>query len=423
MTSDLIRYLLALTLASSVGIIPALLLRRAAQRMFGPAAAYCMWLFVPVAIAAVFVPQARDTGSVLRIAMGSGSVSALSHVLDVSAPGGALPSWHAWAVGAWATGAVLFVLYLAALQRVFVRSLGRLRGSRCVVKAERSAGCPALLGVLRPRIILPADFKVRYSRRERLLILAHERAHLRRGDPVWNAFAALLRCVVWFNPLVHLASPYFRVDQELACDAAVLKDYSGSRRTYASAMLKTELADTVLPVGCHWRSVDRLKERLQMIKKAVPSRQRRAYGYVFVALASLIVGCSTRAVQPAGPTSVTQLSAPLGASTSVRVFGEGLTFEDSGDVRQVAGPELQLTFRKDSHFRFDADRANVKQDGTTILEGHVRITSRVVRVIRSGDRVVSTDVRPLVANGEKAEVTRESDGGLRVRIENGNVQL
>jgi beta-lactamase regulating signal transducer with metallopeptidase domain len=427
MTSELTRSLLALTLASSVGILAALLLRRAARRMFGAVASYSMWLFVPVAMVAVFVPQGRDSGSMLRITLGAGSVSALGHALEVSyAPVGSLPSWQALALGAWATGTVLFVLYLAALQRVFVRSLGKLRGSRCVVQAERSAGCPALLGVLRPKIILPLDFKLRYTPQERLLIFSHERAHLRRGDPAWNALAASLRCVFWFNPLAHLASSYFRVDQELACDAEVLEEYSGLRRAYASAMLKTELADAALPVGCNWRSMYHLKERLQMVKTALPGRTRRACSYVCVALASLIVGCSTRAIQPVtavtargaeGPEPIAKLLDSMFAPGSVRVAGQGLTIEDAGDVTRVGGRELQLMFAEGVLFDLQADHANFKADGSGVLEGHVRITSRAVRVTHAADHVT------LTVEADRAVMTRKPGGGVRFSIKNGSVQL
>src|SRR5690606_182279 len=114
---------------------------------------------------------------------------------------------------------------------------------------------PALVGAWRARIVLPADFERRYDTLERELILAHERVHLARGDAWVNAFVALLRSLNWFNPLVHLAAAKFRLDQELACDAAVIARFPRARRRYADAMLKVQLAGQAwqelrLPVGC-----------------------------------------------------------------------------------------------------------------------------------------------------------------------------
>ncbi|MGD3580303.1 M56 family metallopeptidase, partial [Xanthomonas citri pv. citri] len=42
----------------------------------------------------------------------------------------------------------------------------------------------------------------------------HERLHLRRGDLYANLLAALLLCIGWCNPLMHLAWRAFRLDQE-----------------------------------------------------------------------------------------------------------------------------------------------------------------------------------------------------------------
>lgn len=301
MMNELATDLIALTLASSAGVVAILLVRRPARLVFGPFASLSAWLFVPVAMGAVLLPHLSPGQSSWTILVRIDPAFALSHLLassHSSASTGTSVTRPAFVLGVWAAGAVSFGLYLAALQRAFVRSLGTLAGGPCVLRAQSSAGCPVLLGVFRPRLILPADFSSRYTRRERLLILAHERMHLRRGDGVWNALAALFRCVFWFNPLAHLASRYFRIDQELACDAAVLRDHSGARRSYASAMLKAQLADAALPVGCHWQSAHFLKERLQMIKREFPGRKRRTSGYVFVSLAAMALGYSVWAAQP-----------------------------------------------------------------------------------------------------------------------------
>lgn len=437
MTNELMRHLFSLTLGTSLGIVAALLLRRGARLAFGPAASYSMWLFVPVAMAAVFVPYVRDTGSALGVTLELQSVSALRQVFDMSAGpsngAGSPLDWPAWALGAWGAGAVLFALYLGGLQHAFIRSLGALSGSRSVLRAESSAGCPALLGVLRPKVILPADFHRRYTRLERLLIFAHERTHLRRGDAAWNAFAAFLRCVFWFNPLVHLGASCFRVDQELACDAAVLEKHPGSRRSYASAMLKTQLADAALPIGCHWRSAYYLKERLQMTKRPMPGRMRRICGHVLVAVASLAIGYSVWAAQPAAavPTAASGISAPttyspaaFASSSSVRVYGTGVTVENTGGLTQVVGSRLRLELEPGTQFQFHADRTIVmRPDGARVLEGHVRIATQAVRTTRSGAHVLSRLVRPVIATAERAVLTPRQGGGFVVSIENGSVQF
>jgi hypothetical protein len=309
-----------------------------------------------------------------------------------------------WAIGSWVVGAALFVFYLAALQRAFVNSLGALSGSRCVLRAERSGGCPALLGIFRPKVILPVDFESRYTRSERLLVLSHERTHLRRGDAVWNALVALVRCLLWFNPLVHLASIRFREDQELSCDAAVVESHPGSRRAYATAMLKTQLANVALPVGCHWHSMYHLKERLQMLKRAFPSRRRRTFGHLLVALVSLVVGYATWAAEPAATDSIASAVTP---------------------PTEIRGPKLTLMLYPHAEVSVQADHSQYEQeDGVTTMEGHVRIDTpaRFVRWTPS-QQMMTSDPRSVVVEAVEVVITRQADGSAKLDIENGLIRV
>ncbi len=82
-----------------------------------------------------------------------------------------------------------------------------------------------MFGTVRPRVIVPIDFEAQFDPKEQAMILAHERTHLAKGHAIINTFMALIKAVHWFNPLVHLAARCARVDQELACDAAVMKRF------------------------------------------------------------------------------------------------------------------------------------------------------------------------------------------------------
>jgi beta-lactamase regulating signal transducer with metallopeptidase domain len=427
MKSELITYLVALTIASTLSMLVVLAIRRGVRLVFGAAAAYATWLLVPVAMLAVLLPAPSDSGSTIGVSIRIALFSTLSTAID-NFPGSSLHTvhpvdWTLWAIGAWVTGVALVVLYLAGLQRAFVSNLGTLSGSRCVLRAARSAGCPALLGVLRPKIVLPVDFESRYTRMERLLVFSHERTHLRRGDTLWNAFVALLRCFFWFNPLVHLASTCFRVDQELACDAAVLKDFPRSRRSYANAMLKTEMLDVALPVGCSWQSAHHLKERLKMVKKAVPSHRRRRYGRVCVVVASLVVGFSVWAAQPATAIRAavddslpnTQSAASTPANNDIRILGTGvLSIQRGDDFTRVTAAELQLFIPPEVLVHFKADRVSEVSGGSRILEGHVSITAA---------RATSTDAQPEItsASATKAVITQDSGGGIKITLEHATV--
>jgi hypothetical protein len=144
---------------------------------------------------------------------------------------------------------------------------------------------PLLVGLPRPRIVLPVDFAERYDPAEQAAVLAHERLHARRGDLWWNALAALLGCVFWFHPLAGPARRRFLADQELACDSAVLGGGLHSPHAYGSALLKTYTTAS-LPVGCTMQANSPIKERIMHLQDHVAPRRGR------LAAAAVLAGLS-----------------------------------------------------------------------------------------------------------------------------------
>lgn len=137
--------------------------------------------------------------------------------------------------------AVIWVLGVAALSLYAVVSYWRLRrGVReAVILRENiyrseSIGAPFVLGILRPKIYLP------YSMEGQTMayVLAHERAHIRRGDHWWKSLGFLLLTIHWFNPLIWLSYVLVCRDIELACDETVIRDLeSGERADYTQALV------------------------------------------------------------------------------------------------------------------------------------------------------------------------------------------
>ena len=94
---------------------------------------------------------------------------------------------------------------------------------------------PFVMGVLSPKIYLPWDT----PQEERRFIIAHERQHIHRGDPLWKLLGYLALCVHWFNPLVWLAFFLGGKDMEMSCDEAVLNRLGeGIRADYSKALLR-----------------------------------------------------------------------------------------------------------------------------------------------------------------------------------------
>ena len=128
-----------------------------------------------------------------------------------------------------------------------------------------------MVGVISPRIILPREDGT-FTDAERALIRAHEREHVARQDPRATALAAVLQTLCWFNPLVWFGAHVMRLDQELACDAAVLRKRPADRGLYARTLLKSQFATQTLPIYQFW-AAQQGKHMSVMLK---PGRRGRA---------------------------------------------------------------------------------------------------------------------------------------------------
>ena len=148
---------------------------------------------------------------------------------------------------------------------------------------------PAVTGWLHPKLVLPFRFAEFYSKQEMEFMLSHELVHLQRKDYLFITWALLLKCIYWFNPLVYLAYPLFRLDQELACDQLVLTSVAPQeRKSYGLTILKTlsqpEMMFENFQAGCFWFTFSQMKERIAMI-----NHHRNSKGRSMLALISMIV--------------------------------------------------------------------------------------------------------------------------------------
>ena len=299
--SDAVAILLGVNLVIAVTVGLVMALRLPVRRLFGPRVAYGLWSLVPLASLALLLPArvvritAPPAPQTAQMIFESGSAAA-------SAP--TAPALLPLAVTLWIAGALFSLGYLVWRQVEFGRA------------AREGLAGPAVIGLLRPRIVTPFDFGRRYTPREQLVVLAHEAAHIRRHDTLANAAVALATCVNWFNPAMHLFARYLRIDQEFACDAQVMAAHPKARRSYAEAMLKTQLAARALPLGCYWpaQSPHPLAQRIELLARHDPGRGRRLAGTALVAVLGVTAAFSAWAARP--PAVVTVAAEPEARSLS-----------------------------------------------------------------------------------------------------------
>ena len=160
--------------------------------------------------------------------MAADSYEPLTYKTDLLADLFGVASWI-WLVVGLALMIAFFIIYAVTLGEL--SDARRLEGN---VYISEKVTSPALYGVLKPRIILPA----KYRENELKYILMHERTHARHGDNLLRLLALVTVCVHWFNPLAWLFLKLLFADLELACDEAVLRKCNPEqRKEYAHTLL------------------------------------------------------------------------------------------------------------------------------------------------------------------------------------------
>lgn len=305
----------------SLLIIFVMAIRKPVARYLGAKSAYALWalpiirLFIPAipilpagpAEVPLSFPPFVETSGVLR-----SSATAIE-------PAGVTTNWTLTLIIIWMVGVFIWLTWQTIRQARFQTNIQRTtRTATPTIKAKlakvgKDMGInrlpdvrlsdqgrgPMVTGLWQPAIILPARFEVEFTPEQQIHALAHELSHIRHGD-LWIAAAALIfRALNWPNPLVHLAAPHFRADQEAACDSRVIALFGDDRSTrtaYAdtlirAAKLSKHSAQQSIPLGLTISNP--LKERL-MILKTNPTQRRSlrialagAAGFALLATAPL----------------------------------------------------------------------------------------------------------------------------------------
>lgn len=134
-----------------------------------------------------------------------------------------------WIIVAAAILLTLAVLYFTTLYEL--KDAKQIDGN--VYLSEKIVS-PAVYGIIKPKIIIPASF----SDEDMTFILLHERAHIRRGDNLRRMIAFVITALHWFNPLAWVFLNMLLLDIELACDERVLMSIGDdSAKDYARSLL------------------------------------------------------------------------------------------------------------------------------------------------------------------------------------------
>ncbi|MDE0506262.1 MAG: redoxin domain-containing protein, partial [Candidatus Poribacteria bacterium] len=177
---------------------------------------------------------------------------------------------------------------LLALARELAGQVGIKRGIRLL---QGETDMPLTWGILRPRVLMPANAENWPTDQQRAVLL-HEFSHIQRWDWLTQTIAQISCAIYWFNPLVWVADHRMRLERERACDDHVLTN--GCRATdYASQLL--EIARTSRPPAFAARAAvamaqpSWIEKRLRVI--LATDRNRNPVTKAVVAVSVLAVAC------------------------------------------------------------------------------------------------------------------------------------
>lgn len=323
-----LKWIFALSLSGSVLILLLALLRPLVRERITKRWQYYVWLLVILRLLLpIGPPKSPAENAVLRMDAAASLVLSLPEAgmedmvqpAEAAVPGQALESdafqklrtavWeNLWVV--WLIGVLALLIRKATAYESFVRCLragweqvddpallDRVAEIGAEIGVKRPvelyvnplAASPMLLGLWKPRVVLPT---AKMTEEDFRFVLLHELTHYRRRDVLYKWLVQLTVCVHWFNPLVHWMGREVERLGELSCDEAVLRRLDGAeRRAYGDALLRTISAgggyQAVLPSPMLGAEGKQLKERLETIMRFKKTGRLSA---VLAALLAAVLG-------------------------------------------------------------------------------------------------------------------------------------
>ena len=342
---------------------------------------YALWLPVLLVLVVPVLPESRwslenmlvtKAPSVVALADASPAlpmdtaISAAAVVAAAAAPA----SWKTvaaivWAVGVLSTLVTGLAAYGAALLRFRrttstpeqalvdqVRTLSAalgVREPRLLISSEIES--PAVAGMLRPLLLLPAGFPAAFTPAEATLVLKHELMHLKRHDLQVNLLVCVVHALHWFNPLLWLAASRSRQDRETACDAQVLASALGDcRNDYGHALLKVQSAYCPRGLSVGFVGIFQHGHALQSRIKAI-AHYRRAHpltGLVVTALMIVLTALGATRADTAAPTKKESETAPSQTASKTVTPAPGAMPSIEEKLQKIVFPHLKFVDAKPS---------------------------------------------------------------------------
>lgn len=213
----------------------------------------------------------------------------------------------------WATSTLLLVAWFATLGAVMRVSLrGRQRrtiaGASVIISPDLG---PAVLGVMRPRIVVP-QWLTTLGDTDQMLIVMHEQEHVRARDPLTQLVGVMLVVAMPWNLPLWWQLRRLRLAIELDCDGRVVTRGGADALRYSEVLLSAHRASRPM-LGFSLALALGKPSLVRRIETIVGRRGQRAPRWrvvPLVALSTLLTAAFTRVSPPPMPRLVGWASRP-----------------------------------------------------------------------------------------------------------------
>ena len=232
----------------------------------------------------------------------------------------------------WITGVVVF------LSKNIIDGIRLQKKLRTAVRLEKGVyesdriDTPFVKGIIRPRIYIP----FRLSDTEKECILAHERHHIRRGDPVFKLLATVLLAVYWFHPLVWVSYRLMVRDMEMSCDEYVLAHEKSDIRAAYSTLLLAFATNRRIVDGVLFFGENDTKQRVKHIMKF--KKKNILFGVLATFIVITVTACTLTGKAADDNSSKSTTDAASGSAVTAGAVSGVAVSETTSDIPGVDVP-------------------------------------------------------------------------------------
>lgn len=265
-----------------------------------------------------------------------------------------------------------------------LRRLSRRYGiERPVILLENDeTDVPVTWGIVYPVILVPA-IADRWDEEQRIAVLTHELAHVKRFDALTQLLAQIALALLWFHPLVWMAVRRMRLEREHACDDFVL--VAGARASrYADDLLglARRLTRPTAPAAAALAMARRSELEGRLLSILDPGTKRTAVRRARVGLltmAVLLLAVPLAAFRPGARAAVesTWREPSIGAKPSTKPLatsGKAVASPAPAEDRKAKVPEASS---ETNQLEALTDRLGVMQPATLRGQSTIPALSRI----------------------------------------------